>query len=157
MPFLNRGGAYPLPTLQGAFQQKLLRWGVRAAREGELAETDWRLFDQKVFDAALLDGRPVAIDFTADWCMNCKVLELTVLHAPEVDTLLHQKGVVTMTGDWTRRDQTEESRAVGDLLSRYGGQQVPVLMIFTLDRLDDPIVLRGLFTKETLIKELEAL
>ena len=62
-----------------------------------------------------------------------------------------------MTGDWTRRDQTEESRAVGDLLSRYGGQQVPVLMIFTLDRLDDPIVLRGLFTKETLIKELEAL
>ncbi|MBR5415362.1 MAG: thioredoxin family protein [Thermoguttaceae bacterium] len=157
MPFLNRGGAYPLPTLQGAFQQKLFRWGVRAAREGELAETDWRLFDQKVFDAALLDGRPVAIDFTADWCMNCKVLELTVLHAPEVDTLLHQKGVVTMTGDWTRRDQTEESRAVGDLLSRYGGQQVPVLMIFTLDRLDDPIVLRGLFTKETLIKELEAL
>ena len=157
LPLLSRGGAYPLPTLQGAFQEKLFRWGVRAAREGELTETDWRLFDPLDFEAELKRGNTVAVDFTADWCMNCKVLEGTVLRAPEIESLFREKKIVTMTADWTLRDQTAESRAIGGLLNRFGGEQVPVLMIFTPNDPDNPIILRGLFTKETLVKKLGAL
>ena len=156
-PFARSGGEYPLPTLQGGFREKLVRWGIRAQREGELTQTDWRLFDRRDFDAELLRGNTVAVDFTADWCMNCKVLERTVLRAPEIESLFRQKGIVTMTADWTNRGQTDESRAVGDLLARYGGEQVPVLMIFTPKDPENPVILRGIFTKERLIRELGAL
>ena len=156
LPFL-RGETYPLPTLQGGFEEKLVRWATRAARSGELVRGDWRLFDRNEFDAELLRGNTVAVDFTADWCMNCKVLEGTVLRAPEIVSLFRGKGIVTMTADWTSRDQTDESREIGTLLNRYGGQQVPVLMIFTPENPDEPVILRGLFTKETLIKEINSL
>ena len=155
LPFL-RGETYPLPTLQGGFEEKLVRWATRAARSGELVRGDWRLFDRNEFDAELLRGNTVAVDFTADWCMNCKVLEGTVLRAPEIVSLFRGKGIVTMTADWTSRDQTDESREIGTLLNRYGGPPVPVLMIFTPENPDEPVILRGLFTKETLIKEIKS-
>ena len=82
--------------------------------------------------------------------MNCKVLEAAVLRDAEIAQLFREKGIVTMTGDWTQRDESEESREVGALLRRYGGEQVPVLMIFTPAAPEEPIILRGLFTKETL-------
>jgi suppressor for copper-sensitivity B len=155
MPALQSDVGYPFPTMQGMFREKLTRWGIRAARDGELAQTEWKLFDRAEFDRELASGKRVAIDFTADWCVNCKVLEAAVLRAPEIETLFREKEILTMTGDWTNRDDSAESRAVGDLLRRYGGEQVPVLMIFTPETPEEPIILRGLFTKETLTKTLE--
>ncbi|MBQ3388162.1 MAG: thioredoxin family protein [Thermoguttaceae bacterium] len=157
LPPLRSDGSYPLPTLQSAFQEKLTRWGVRAAREGELVQKDWRLFGQGDFEEELARGKTVAVDFTADWCMNCKVLEAAVLRDAEIAQLFREKGIVTMTGDWTQRDESEESREVGALLRRYGGEQVPVLMIFTPAAPEEPIILRGLFTKETLKEKLKNL
>ena len=157
LPPLRSNGSYPLPTLQSAFQEKLTRWGVRAAREGELVQNDWRLFDQGDFEEELARGNTVAVDFTADWCMNCKVLEAAVLRDAEIAQLFREKGIVTMTGDWTERNESEESREVGALLRRYGGEQVPVLMIFTPAAPEEPVILRGLFSKETLKEKLKNL
>jgi len=39
----------------------------------------WLPFNVALLDQALKDGRPVLVDWTADWCINCRVLEATVL------------------------------------------------------------------------------
>lgn len=153
--FVSADGTYPIPTLERAFRGKLTKWGIRASREGMLTESSWSLFDPARFEKELNEGKTVMIDFTADWCMNCKVLESTVLRSPEIEKLVAEKGIVTMTGDWTNRGDSEESRAVGDLLRQYGGEQVPVVMIFSPERRDTPVVLRGLFSKGTLLQKLK--
>ena len=149
--------AFSLPTLESAFRAKLIKWGIRAERDGTFAQKNWVLFDQTRFDAALASGKTVMVDFTADWCLNCKVLESTVLHSGEILNRIDEMGIVTMTADWTNRDDSPESRDVGRLLRRFGGEQVPVVMIFTPGHPENPVILRGLFTQGTLIEALDSL
>ena len=155
IPAVERTSA--IPNLERAFRGKLIKWGIRAERNGDLTQSDWQLFDQTRFDQELASGKTVMVDFTADWCMNCKVLEAAVLRSTEIADLIEEKGIVTMTGDWTNRDDSEESRDVGNLLRRYGGEQVPVVMIFTPKNPESPIVFRGLFTKSELAEKLKEL
>ena len=141
-------------TLENASRGKMIHWAIRAERSGELEQKHWRLFDRASFDAELAAGHVVLLDFTADWCMNCKALESTVLHTEAIESLAEQKGIVTMTADLTNRD-TPESAAAFALLDRFGGRQVPVVMIFSPENPDDPTILRGLFTRARLESALE--
>lgn len=142
-------------TLENASIGKLTRWAIRAERAGQLAQDDWTLFSQAKLDAALAEGKTVMVDFTADWCMNCKVLESTVLKSERIENRIREEGILTMTADWTGRDQTADGREVGHLLRLYGGEQVPVVMIFKPSQPNDPTILRGLFTVETLERALD--
>ncbi|MDO5553696.1 MAG: thioredoxin family protein [Planctomycetia bacterium] len=143
-------------TLENAFRGKLTRWAIRAEQEGKLAQDGWVLFSQDQFEKDLRAGKTVMIDFTADWCMNCKVLEATVLKSSEILALVKQRGIVTMTADWTNQNgDSEQIQAINNLLDRYGGRQVPVVMIFQPSAPDSPVVLRGVFSKSRLVEELE--
>ncbi len=145
-------------TLQNAGSAKLTRWAIRAEREGALTQDHWALFDRETLDRELGKGRVVAVDFTADWCMNCKFLEKTILHTPEVEAIFDDKNVLTLTADWTNQDaQTPEILAINELLDANGARQVPTLMIFTPSAPEKPIVLRGLYTKAALLEVLETL
>ncbi|MCL2348826.1 MAG: thioredoxin family protein [Planctomycetaceae bacterium] len=124
-------------TLQGAMQRKLDRWATR--HDSIRAK----------IDAELAKGKVVLVDFTADWCLNCKVLERTVLHSNEVTAKLNEINGVILTADWTYRNPE-----ITDMLNQLGGEQVPVVAIFTPENKTNPIVLRGMFTSATLIERL---
>ena len=141
-------------TLENAMRGKMLHWAIRAERSGLLTQKYWQLYDRASFDAALASGKTVLLDFTADWCMNCKALESTVLHTERIESLADQKGIVTMTADLTNQNSPESADAV-DLLDRFGGRQVPVVMIFTPKNPDHPTILRGLFTTTQLEEAIE--
>ncbi|MBQ3454554.1 MAG: thioredoxin family protein [Thermoguttaceae bacterium] len=143
-------------TLENAVRRKLRRWAIRASRAGELEQNDWILFSRERLDQELADKKVVLVDFTADWCMNCKVLESTVLRHPRVEQIIAEKKIVTMTADWTSRDASQDGRQVGELLRQYGGEQVPVVMIFPGGG-EPPRILRGLFTVDTLCQTLSEL
>jgi thiol:disulfide interchange protein DsbD len=52
------------------------------------------------------------VDFTADWCLTCKVNESTVLASSTVTETFRRHGVALLKGDWTRRDpRITKSRA----------------------------------------------
>lgn len=152
----------PIKTnLQNASSAKLLRWAIRAERDGKLEEQKkghWALFDKETFARELEQGRIVAVDFTADWCVNCKFIERTLLHTEEIEKKFEEKNVLTLTADWTNQDaQTPDVIAINELLDANGARQVPTLMIFTPENPDKPIVLSGLYTKSTLVEAIDSL
>lgn len=139
-------------TLQNAMKNKLDRWAIRAHREGNLEQDHWRLFDPVLFEKERKNGKPIIVDFTADWCMNCKVLESTVLHAEDLLEVIERDDILTFTADWTNQnDRSEEMKMINALLDQYGGRQVPTVMLFNFESKDDPVVYRGLFSKKTLL------
>ena len=73
--------------------------------------------------AAKNAGKPVLLDWYADWCISCKVIEHEVLNAPNVLTLL--KGYQLVRFDMTASNA--EQRA---LLDRYTLFGPPALMFF---------------------------
>ena len=62
------------------------------------------IYTARNLEALLDSGRYVMVDFTANWCPTCKVLEKTVLKTDRVQTALHERGVVQMVADWTKRE-----------------------------------------------------
>jgi len=47
---------------------------------------------------------PIFINFTAKWCLTCKVNKKLVLQSDDFKELVEQKGLKLMEGDWTKRD-----------------------------------------------------
>ena len=70
-------------------------------------------------------GHPVFLDFTAEWCLTCKVNERTVLRDAAVIERFRSTGIVAMKADWTNRNP-----AITRLLSRFGRSGVPLYVVF---------------------------
>jgi thiol:disulfide interchange protein DsbD len=73
--------------------------------------------------AAKAANQPLLLDWYADWCISCKVIEREVLHAPEVTSQLGRYRLVRF--DIT--DSTEEQRT---LLDRYKLFGPPAILFF---------------------------
>ena len=110
----------------------------------------WRRFSLETLEALASEGKTVMIDFTADWCPNCKVLENTVLNTDSVKNLVNQNEVIPLLADWTDPDPE-----ISQMLELLGSKQIPVLAIFPASRPNQPIVLRGGYTRQTLLNKLE--
>ncbi|WP_428311682.1 protein-disulfide reductase DsbD family protein [Hydrocarboniphaga sp.] len=68
--------------------------------------------------------RTVFVDFTADWCLTCKVNERVALHSQTVIDAFEKHQVVSMVADWTRADP-----AITATLARYGRSGVPLYLV----------------------------
>lgn len=119
---------------------------IQHRREQPKEETDHEKIDWKPFSLADLQerlhgGKPetVLIDFTAEWCMNCKALERVVLHNADVEKRLSSEHVTTVIADMTLFPPD----MVAMVKQLTGGTAIPVYAIFSKDRPFDPIVLDG--------------
>ncbi len=92
----------------------------------------------------------ILVDCTADWCVNCKTLEATVLNTDAVRRTLQENKVVLLQADWTH-----ESPEVTRFLDWLGFQQVPVVVVFPAGRPNEPIVFTGMFTQKDIISAVE--
>ncbi len=95
------------------------------------------------------EKKTVMIDFTAQWCANCKVNLLTAIETQEVAELIKKEGVVPMLADFTDR-----SREIKEKLHELESNSIPVLAIYPGGNHDEPIVLRDLVTKGTVLAAL---
>jgi thiol:disulfide interchange protein DsbD len=110
---------------------------------------DWIPFSDEILAAEVGAGNTVFIDFTAAWCMTCKVNEKTVINTDEVQAVFAELGVVKLLGDWTNRDET-----ITRMLRRHGRSGVPFYAVFPPGKLDDPIVLPEVITRSLVIEAL---
>ncbi len=116
------------------------------------AAIDWQPYNAAVIDQAKAQGRPVLLDFTADWCANCKVLDRRVFRDPAVAALIRQKGVLAVRADTTLFDYP----ATKDLKDVYGeAGNVPVTVVLLPDGRQEKA--RGIFDRRWLMEVLERL
>jgi thiol:disulfide interchange protein DsbD len=114
-------------------------------------DAGWQPFSlQRLKQVAVDEGRTVLVDFSAEWCINCKFFEQTVLHTQPVEQAISRAGAVTMYADYT--DYPEEIR---NTIKALGANGVPVIAIFPGNSPYKPIVFGGGYTKQGLIAALE--
>ncbi len=99
-------------------------------------------YSEEAIAKALANGSIVFVDFTADWCITCKVNERIAIDVVSTQTLFEREGVVFMVADWTLEDE-----AITKALTRFGRVGVPLYLVYRPD-LSEPIVLPQLLTPE---------
>lgn len=99
---------------------------IGAVRFTDKGPIDWIYYTPARFEEALEDGRVVVMDFTAEWCLNCKVLEHNVLQSPEVATVLARPDVAPVKVDITGNNPVGKEK-----LRDTGRLTIPLLVIYT--------------------------
>lgn len=99
--------------------------------------------------AARSGGRPVLVNFTADWCVTCKINERAALSSGRVATALEAANAVYLVGDWTRRDDV-----IAAELARHGRSGVPLYLLYPAGG-GEPRTLPQLLTEGAIVRALQ--
>jgi thiol:disulfide interchange protein DsbD len=106
------------------------------SREG--SHVAWVAFDPELLAKHQSEGRTVFVDFTANWCPNCKYNEFNVYESAEVRALMERKGVVAMKADITNDGPCTDM--IRRLMSELGARSIPFCAVFPGDRPKEPFV-----------------
>lgn len=118
-----------------------------SAAEGALA---WRPYSAALLEAQRDSGRIVLLDFTADWCLTCKVNERVAFGSEAVRAAVRDRDVVLLRADWTTRDPV-----VTRALAAFGRTSVPFVVVYPRARDAAPIVMPTLLTSGIVTGALE--
>jgi thiol:disulfide interchange protein DsbD len=73
------------------------------------------------------EGRAVFVNFTAAWCVTCKVNEIAAF-TPRVSDAFARSGTAYLVGDWTNRDGE-----IAAALAEHGRAGVPLYLFYPAD------------------------
>jgi thiol:disulfide interchange protein DsbD len=99
------------------------------------------VYQRAALEAALAQGRPAFVYFTADWCLTCKLNERRVLDTPRAQAELTELGFAVFRADWTLRDA-----AIAGELAQLGRAGVPVYALYPAGRPETPRLLPDLLS-----------
>lgn len=92
--------------------------------DGSYITGAWNEYSEGLVSRALAEGKTVVMDFTAEWCLNCKALKAAVLNVAPVRPALESADVVMVRVDLT------STRAPGwEKLRSFGQTGIPLLVI----------------------------
>jgi thiol:disulfide interchange protein DsbD len=97
---------------------------------------------------ALAQNQIVFVDFTADWCVNCKVNERLVLDSAPIQEAFRQKHVILLKADWTSGDP-----GITALLRKFGRAGVPCYVVYPPG--GQPIVLPEVITRDIVLHAID--
>jgi thiol:disulfide interchange protein len=156
--FFQRGRAHrglglaaALLLLVGGFLYAVegqLRWRSPAP-ENSLATSlregpdgiDWQPWSPAAVAQARAQGRPVFVDFTADWCLTCQANKRIAIDVPSVRAKLKQTNAVALLGDYTRVPDSITSE-----LNRFGRAGVPLVLVYPKNPNQAPAALPEVLT-----------
>ena len=121
-----------VPTVYalGATEKARVTWLELATLRGGSSSTFstkvWNPYTPERFQAARDAGKTVVVDFTAEWCINCKALKAAVLDVqPVKGRLADDDSIVTFTADNSAR-----SAPGWELMKELGQTGIPLLAIW---------------------------
>lgn len=90
------------------------------------------------------NGIITVVEFTADWCPNCSLVEKIALEKDEVQKIFSRDDVEFMVADITQKNLPAES-----LMNRLGSKSIPLLAVFPPgEGFIAPLCLRDIYSSE---------
>lgn len=97
------------------------------------------------------NGKMSIVNFTADWCPNCKLVEKLSLNTEKVADSIKKTNINFLTADLT-----EENPDATALLSKLGSRSIPFLVVFPAGKnFVKPICLRDIYSEDDVLKAIE--
>ncbi|MCZ6501882.1 MAG: protein-disulfide reductase DsbD family protein [Gammaproteobacteria bacterium] len=100
---------------------------------------------------SLLAIGPVFVNFTAAWCITCKVNDLVALSSDKVRAVFEMKNVSYLEADWTNEDPV-----ITRALAEYGRSGVPLYLLYAKGN-SSARILPQILTESIVIEAIEAL
>jgi len=93
-------------------------------------------------------GRTIFVDFTADWCLTCKLNERVALSTEAVQRAFRDHHVAYLVADWTNPDP-----AISKVLTQFNRPGVPMYLVYVNG--GEPKLLPQVLTPDIVINALE--
>ncbi|MBU3665241.1 MAG: thiol:disulfide interchange protein [Chthoniobacterales bacterium] len=126
------------------------RTTIAAAEKSSPAQAggiSWIPYSEAKLQRLLAEGKPVFLDFTADWCITCKFNMRTAIDTAAVREGFARQGIVPMLADWTNSNP-EITRK----LARFGRVGVPFYLFYPAGRANDPVILPEILTEQIVLR-----
>jgi len=108
----------------GVMIMALSAWG--AVQLTDQGQVDWVYYTPERFSKASSENKVIVMVFTAEWCLNCKVLEQGVFKDPKIVDLFAKDQLVTMKVDITGKNPAGKAK-----LKEVGTLTIPLLVVFS--------------------------
>ena len=109
----------------------------------------WESFSLAALEESRVGGQTIMIDFTADWCPNCKFVEKFRLETETVRKALTAKGVRVLKADITHAGKDAVERR---FMRQLGTQSLPFLAVFPADAHYEPFILRDIYSTNDVLE-----
>lgn len=118
----------------------------------ETAESDsWQGYTEAKLLEAAQENRWVVVDFTADWCPNCILVEKTALRDQQVVETFRKHNALLLKADLTR-----ENPPAKRLLEKMGSRSIPFLALFPPgENFWQPFFLRDIYRARDVLRAFE--
>ncbi len=113
-------------------------------------EDIWTQWTPEIESKLLTNNQPYFIDFTADWCLSCKVNERVVLASKDVLSAFRNKNITMLKADWTKQDAS-----ITHKLAQYNRTGVPFYLLVGSDGLE--IELAEVLTPNAVLEAIESI
>lgn len=110
----------------------------------------WEPYNEARLQQLQRQGRTVLVDFTAQWCLTCKMNYQVAINTRKTAELVERLDAVAMLADWTDFDDSIQEK-----LHELGSNSIPLLAIYPGQHPDQPIVLRDTVTQGEVLAALE--
>lgn len=108
---------------------------------------------REVIAAHRAEGKDVFVDFTAEWCLTCKVNERVAIKTDEVQNAFKENNIEFVIGDWTNKDAS-----IAAVLEEHGRAGVPLYLLYPADQSKPAVMLKeGILTPGDILEAIEGI
>ena len=153
-------------TIDGLIMEQIERldlidMGQQAKNGGRIADLidtpdwskdkiQWKRYKRDRAHATVNAGYTVFIDYTADWCANCKTMLKTAIETPDTIAAMKQLNVVAYSADYTL-----PVPEIKQDLARFERGGVPVFVVYRPGDTNRPEILPEIITTQSLVDALK--